>query len=223
MNTTHSFSTWDEVGTWVNGTDLRITPWYLCESSDLKYPRDAFSLGQIASKAWLLQTLYPIATKPLDTWVLLGCWIGSLVPFLHQSFIINRIYGIDQDPAAVQLSEEFNRSYVADSWKYKGVIDDVSLLDVSNLQFQTSGELIQIKPAVVINTSCEHMDNEWFNSADTDQLIVMQTNNSPDFDGHINVCSSVDEMRNRYPMSNTLYAGEIVFPAYTRYMQIGFK
>jgi hypothetical protein len=54
-------------------------------------------------------------------------------------------------------------------------------------------------------------------------LIIMQTNNSKDFDGHVNVCSSVEDMQTRYPLSKTVYVGSMVTPAYTRYMQIGYK
>ena len=91
------------------------------------------------------------------------------------------------------------------------------------MEFQTGGELIQVTPDIVINTSCEHMDTQWFESATSDQLIIMQTNNSEEFDGHINVCYNVEQMQERYPMSNCLYAGELVTPVYSRFMQIGYK
>ena len=78
-------------------------------------------------------------------------------------------------------------------------------------------------PDTIINTSCEHMSTLWYDSVDSDQLIIMQTNNSPEFEGHINICESIDDMINKYPLSNTLYIGELITPAYTRYMQIGYK
>ena len=91
------------------------------------------------------------------------------------------------------------------------------------MEFQTSGELINVKPNWIINTSCEHMSTLWYDSVDRDQLIIMQTNDSEEFEGHINICKSVDDMMNKYPLSNTLYVGELITPAYTRYMQIGYK
>lgn len=214
---------WNHVKYWCDNTTFNIPVSYMAEAVNPKYPRDAFSLGQLASKIWLLQKLYPIATHPIQDWAILGCWIGSIVPFLHKKFIINRVYGLDSDPQAIELSEQFNQNYVQDSWKFKGVVADVSMLCTSNMEFFTGGELIQIKPGVVINTSCEHMDTQWFESADPDQLIVMQTNNSPNFEGHINTCASIDEMKEKYPLSNALYRGEMKLPSYTRYMQIGYK
>ena len=73
------------------------------------------------------------------------------------------------------------------------------------------------------STSCEHMSTLWFDAVDSDQLVIMQTNNSEEFDGHINPCYTVKEMQEKYPLTNVLYIGELVTPAYTRYMQIGYK
>ena len=99
----------------------------------------------------------------------------------------------------------------------------MSMLSTHNMEFTTGGELIRVKPDCIINTSCEHMDNEWFDSADDDQLIVMQTNNSEDFEGHINICDSIDDMKAKYPLSKTHFIGQLITPAYTRFMQIGYK
>ena len=113
---------------------------------------------------------------------------------LHKSIPIERIYGIDTDAEAIEKSEKLNQPFVQDSWKYKGVVHNVDLLDCSAMEFQTGGELINIKPDWIINTSCEHMSTGWFDTVDSDQLIIMQTNDSEEFDGHINPCYNVKEM-----------------------------
>ena len=51
----------------------------------------------------------------------------------------------------------------------------------------------------------------------------MQTNNSPDFAGHINICEDMQQVEQKYPLNEVLYSGELVTPAYIRYMQIGYK
>ena len=91
------------------------------------------------------------------------------------------------------------------------------------MEFETSGELINVKPDWVINTSCEHMGDQWFHSADSEQLIIMQSNNAPNFEGHINTCIDIENFKAKYPMSRTHFVGELITPAYTRYMQIGYK
>jgi hypothetical protein len=213
---------WDEVDQYIDKT-LSIPASYFCKSNDAKYPRLAFTAGQIASKAWLLKELYPILTHPVKNCAIIGSWIGTLVPLLHRKFIIDRIYGIDCDKQSVDLSEEFNHQYVQDGWKYKGVVMDIQYQFTNWLQFETGGELIQVKPDLVINTSCEHMNTDWFDSADSDQLIVMQTNNYHDWHEHTNTLNSIQEMQNMYKLSKTLYAGSLELPVYTRFMQIGFK
>jgi len=121
------------------------------------------------------------------------------------------------------MSEIFNRKYVTDGWKYKGICGDVDYLNFADLQFVTEGELIQLTPDVVINTSCEHMTTEWFNTVASNQLVIIQSNNNPDYEGHVNTCKSLDEFCEKYSLNNIFYKGELELPIYKRFMQIGFK
>ena len=226
MNISLKLSDWHSVEQWLDAqTALRIPPSYLERATKPEYPRDAFSLGQLASKAWLLENADAIHAGCSNlTVALLGCWIGTLVePLYALTPRIQRVYGFDLDPAVIELSERFNQRLVQDQWRYKGVVADVSILETNCMEFETNKELISVKPDVVINTSCEHMGTEWFDTADSDQLIIMQTNNSADFDGHVNPCASVSEMQQRYPMRECLLWGKLELPVYTRFMQIGYK
>lgn len=226
MNISVTLSDWQQVEQWLDTeSGMLIKPSYLERASKPEYPRDAFSLGQLASKAWLLHHADSIRIPKRDlTVAILGCWIGTLVePLVNLTPRIKKVYGFDQDPQAIELSEKFNQRLVQQDWLYKGVVADVNTLDCSYMQFQTSGELIEVKPDVIINTSCEHMSTDWFDTVAENQLVIMQTNNSENFDGHINTCASRAEMRERYPLSNILFEGKLELPIYTRYMQIGFK
>jgi len=217
--------TWDDVRKWSDQMGT-FPPTYVEQINSGLFPKDAFSLGQVVSKIWLINVLQVLAnTKNLrpDTVAVLGCWIGSLVPLLHRTTKINRIYGFDVDPVAISQSEMFNRLHLEDGWKYKGVVADVSMMDTHHMEFQTGGELITVTPDWLVNTSCEHMDTSWFDSAGSDQLIIMQTNNSPDFAGHVNICEDMQQVEQKYPLSDVLYSGELVTPVYTRFMQIGYK
>jgi len=221
---------WKEVTEYIDNGFWQPTPSYFehIVQHGNYYPQHAFSKGQLASKSWLLEKLsnvylydLPLHRDPVVA--ILGSWIGALVEPLHKNIEIERIYGIDTDAEAIEKSEKLNRQFVQDEWKYKGVVHDVDLLDCGEMEFQTSGELINVKPNWIINTSCEHMSTLWYDSVDSDQLIVMQTNDSEEFEGHINTCNSTSEMQDKYPLSQTFYVGELVTPAYTRYMQIGYK
>jgi len=227
MNTTHEtieLDDWEDVIDFSNIQHFNITPSYLERATQGDFPKDAFSKGQLASKAWLHHRLYTThAVEPNSNIAILGCWIGSMVDFLLSQYIITRVYGIDIDPVSIEMADRFNYKHVQNDWKFKGVVADVSLLDTSAMTFQIGGDLIEVSPNIVINTSCEHMGTEWFETASNEQLIVMQTNDSSQYEGHINCCYSIEDMQHKYPLSNTLYAGELITPAYTRYMQIGWK
>lgn len=214
---------WHQVDQYLEQSSVKVSLAYLERVAQGNYPRDAFSKGQLASKVWLLERLAQYGVIASDQVItILGCWVGSLVDFLIIQYDPDRVYGIDIDPVAVEMAEKFNQHHVQNHWKFKGVVADVSMLNTSAMIIQTGGELIEAQPNIVINTSCEHMGTEWFQSASAHQLIVMQTNDNPEFDGHVNVCASLSEMQSRYPLSTTLYAGELVTPAYTRFMQMGY-
>jgi hypothetical protein len=154
---------------------------------------------------------------------MLGCWVGTLgepvIDFIQPS----RVYGCDLEPFFVSKAEEFNQKHVQNDWRFKGVVADVNALVTSNMEFETGGELITVRPDIVINTSAEHMGNEWFETADKEQLIIMQSNSSKEEEGHINTCDNMEEFFEKYPMSKVMYAGEMITPSYTRFMQVGFK
>ncbi len=225
MSDTIKLDNWQAVSDFVDA-HISIKPSYFERAVQGNYPKDAFSKGQLASKAWLLSKLDSSITNhlPFDSVIaVLGCWIGTLVEPLLDATMVSRVYGIDLDPRAIELAEKFNQHLVQDDWRFKGVVADASTLTTSNMEFETAGELIRVTPKVVINTSCEHMDTHWFETANSDQLIIMQTNNSEGYDGHINICNDLADLNAKYPMSTILYQGQLTIPAYTRFMQIGYK
>lgn len=225
MNDTINLDNWQAVSEFVDA-HMSIKPSYFERAVQGNYPKDAFSKGQLASKAWLLSKLDSSIVNhlPFDSVItILGCWIGTLVEPLIDATMVSRVYGIDLDPGAIELAEKFNQRLVQDSWRFKGVVADASTLTTSEMEFETGGELINVRPDIVVNTSCEHMDTHWFKTADSNQLIILQTNDSYGYEGHINICKDLDSVMTKYPMSTVLYAGQLKTPAYTRFMQIGYK
>lgn len=223
------FNTWQDVSAWcqINQDKVpRYTPEQICDMTAQRIPRDAFSIGQVASKTWLCSALsfaLPFNQFVSNDVAYVGSWVGTLVPFLTKFFCPSRVFGFDADPDCAQWSELYNQEYVRDNWTYKAVITDAEYMDFSEPEFEVSGELItDFRPLVVVNTSSEHMSNNWFNSLDESQLVIMQTNSNPSYDGHINTCESITEMADQYPMQKVLYTGEMRTPDYTRYMQIGY-
>lgn len=230
MNNTIKLDSWKAVRDYIDAGFYRprVSTFEHIVQHGSYYPSHAYSSGQLASKSWLLGELHnidlftlPLTDDPIVA--ILGSWIGTLVDPMLTSLNIERIYGLDMDSESIEKSERLNQRWVQDNWQYKGVVTDVEMLDCSNMEFETGGELIQTRPDWIINTSCEHMSTGWFDTVDDDQLIIMQTNNSENFEGHINCCESIEVMQQRYPLGTTYYVGEMITPAYTRFMQIGKK
>ena len=76
---------------------------------------------------------------------------------------------------------------------------------------------------LVINTSCEHMDNTWFDNLPEGQAVALQTNDYFDNDQHVNCCKGLEEVKNKYKFSTILYEGSLDTVLYERYMLIGIK
>ena len=232
MNTTISnhleFKDWHSLSEWATSHQHTMPHLFVSQIHKIaqrRFPPEAFTMGQLASKIWLTSVIYDrlgqLDTK--DDIAYLGCWIAPLTSFLSTVFHSNRIYGFDSDPEAIAMAEDFNSEYVEDDWRFKGVVADVNTIDWNEPEFVVDGELItDFIPDIIVNTSAEHMSDDWFLNAGKDTLVIMQSNNSPNFDGHINCVDSVETLRAQYPMRATIYAGEMITPAYTRYMQIGF-
>jgi hypothetical protein len=149
--------------------------------------------------------------------------MAPLATFLSVAFNASRVFGFDADPEAIDLADDFNSDYVKDNWRFKGVVSDINIMDWRNPEFVVDGELItDFVPDVIVNTSAEHMSDDWFMSASANHLVIMQTNNNPRLEGHVNCVDSIDTLKAQYPMREIIYAGEMITPAYTRYMQIGY-
>ena len=137
---TTKLDTWDKVTEYIDNGAWKPAPsWFehIIQHQGT-YPRDAFSKGQLASKSWLLRQLDDVYLNHLPdvdpVIAILGCWIGTLVDPLHRTYMIERIYGIDVDPVAIELSEKLNQRYVENSWKFKGVVADMSMLSTDNME-----------------------------------------------------------------------------------------
>ena len=210
MNTTISnhleFNDWRSLTEWATSHQHTMPHLFVSQIHKIaqhRFPPEAFTMGQLASKIWLTSVLYDrlgqLDTK--DDIAYLGCWIAPLTSFLSTVFHSNRIYGFDSDPEAIAMAEDFNSEYVEDNWRFKGVVADVNTIDWNEPEFVVDGELItDFIPDIIVNTSAEHMSDDWFLNAGKDTLVIMQSNNNTKFDGHINCVDSVETMRAQYPM-----------------------
>jgi len=193
---------------------------------------DALSWGQLKSKRWLVSELEKL-NLDLGTIFLCAGWYATLAPMLFDSNCkIDKIRSFDIDESCVSIADTINSNKVKENWKFKSVTDDIFNINYSIHQWQTWSKAnnrmsypITDTPNTIINTSCEHIENfdVWYNKIPNGKIVVLQSNNYFEVEGHINCSNSLEEFVNQTPMSHVYYDGELFLDKYTRYMRIGIK
>ena len=197
----------------------------------VKSLKDAFSEGQLKSKFWLIQKLKEHNLSSLGYVFSCAGWYGTL-PFLLMTdayFSIQRCFLFEKDPMSVKVSEDLNRRFVKEDWKFKASRRDILDLDYSNSYFNTlkiNGRTQEIYtvPDTIINTACEHIENFelWWSKIPPEKLIILQNNDYFNLPDHINCISSLEDFKKQANMS-FLYEGVLDLGSYRRFMLIGHK
>ena len=203
---------------------------------------DHFSRGQMLSKLWMvdkLKDLFPANSIP--TIAHYGGWYATVAQHLFQHYEIKNYWNIEKDVKCVGISEAFNDEQRNNNWQFKGVGVDVNdiywkyrktgedvtpgdeyfIAGVQNAQKEYIE--VEVTPDLIINTSCEHMDNQWFENIPKGKTICLQTNDYFSNEQHINCCRDLNDAIAKYPMSKTIYTGELETAEYNRFMIIGEK
>lgn len=194
---------------------------------------DAFSNGQIKSKLWLIDELENFvdfnSTSEKLIYVCAG-WYGILPALLFDRWNNLKIRSFDIDSECTRISEEMNRSYVKNGWKFKSTTYDIVDMTYPFVYktLKYNGEKVELNedPDIIINTSCEHIEyfETWFKNLPKNKVIALQSNNFV-HNEHINMVNSLEEFKSQTNFSEILYSGELNISEvdYTRYMLIGIK
>lgn len=191
---------------------------------------DHFSRGQMKSKFWLISELNKLDVNPKNV-VLLGGWYATIAYFLFYNWDdIEKIRNVEIDNLAVRISDSFNHKHWKQSWKFKGVVSDAETLkwygkDLHLKIQNVSGKTIEevMTPDMIINTSCEHMGNEWFNNLPKGTMVALQTNDYFSNEQHVNCVHDIEEALEKYKFSDVWYSGTLDTGLYNRFMIIGKK
>ena len=200
--------------------------------TDSKYDKDidlyrsfdiinATNDAQMESKEWLVKELVPFLTPEyieygLNQILVLGSWYGITGMILrnhidHDVVIRN----VDSDPMCERLSwfltsidpmYENNRFNTCDAAEYYFDRTD---------HFQ-----------VIINTSCEHMDQEDIDliiaTKPKETIVCFQSNNFHKEPEHVNTHNSIEEFEQSLNLTRVFYSGTLKpSDEYERYMVIG--
>jgi hypothetical protein len=125
----------------------------------------------------------------------------------------------------IKFDQEKHANMIDQYWKEnEGKIRQYNL-DVDDIAAKEKWGHVEIDENInlVINTSCEHMDNTWFENIPAGTLVVLQTNDYFSNPQHSNCCEDLEAAKKKYPMDNIVYAGELDTHLYNRFMLIGIK
>ncbi len=193
--------------------DTEHLHYWMCairESNNPMRTLDAFWSGQLKSKEWLIDCLdeHVHFGSSID---IHGGWVGVLASMIFQSNIpVRHITSVDIDPLCEHVATIMNKIEEQDG-RFKAITGDMCN--------------IPIHSDVVINTSCEHITQEqyetWLSNVPKDSLIVLQSNDYR-IPEHIRISTTLQEFEEQSHI-NKLYSGSLKLPLYTRHMIIGHK
>jgi len=185
---------------------------------------DFLSRGQVKSKIWLATELAKCVEGNLGNVVFYGGWYNFVAYFLFSQFEVNKIYTVDNDPKVIPPTECLYEKEVSEG-KFSAITHDVNKIKwngksmICNAHHSEHEEKVHM----VINTSCEHMNNEWYDNLPSETFVVLQTNDYFSNPQHSNCVKDLEEAKNKYPMQSIMYEGELDTNLYNRFMLIGVK
>jgi hypothetical protein len=191
---------------------------------------EALTIGQIASKKWLIRELEALDLS-LGTVFVLGGWWGILPAMMFESRLrFDKIRSFDLDPSCAPVADTINRSFVMDQWKFKAATADMTKMQFTTHHYEVSradGSKVQLQdsPDTLVNTSCEHLPDfsAWWDLVPAGKLLVLQSNDFFLGNGHCNSVESLEALERQAPLAQTLFRGELQLPDYRRFMLIGRK
>ncbi len=179
----------------------------------------SFSHGQTQSKLWLCDTIEQYIPKDAVV-AILGCWYNMLGFMLltRNRDMYQHILGVDIDSEAIRGADILCQGFMLG--KNSQIRNVCQNADTYNLQGHR----------VVINTSVEHMKDDWYNNVDPGALVCIQ---SSDVTEHrkpwlvTNPCVTLEALKERFQFTELLFAETKYFDygsaSYNRYMIIGKK
>lgn len=170
-----------------------------------------FSKSQILSKLWMAETLSKFKLN-FNSILLIGGWLTHHSLFLKDISYSN-LYSIDPDSSINSLVKTMNPDAYICNNTIEQCIDPSGIITFNNNI---------IEPDLIINTSAEHMDNTWFEKLAPGATVLIQSNNSLEFQ-HINYCENFGVFLKKYPLNTVYFRGETAFPKYNRFMIYGIK
>lgn len=170
-----------------------------------------FSKSQVLSKIWMAEILTKFNLN-YNNILLIGGWLTHHSLYL-KDINYNKLFSIDPDNTINDLISVINPNAYIENKEINQCFDHDN-----NLTFYNK----VLEPDLVINTSSEHMDLEWFEKLKPGTTVFIENNSDP-IEEHINYSETFPDFIKKYPVSKTYYRGELTLARYKRYALYGVK
>jgi len=199
---------------------------------------DAMSRSQVKSKIWLIEELENVRQKLVDpvykNVLVMAGWFGQIKTIYDKKLTYRKMRIVELDKSACETSDYIFNLAELENYKVKSVNADINNLTLHKNGYEWNVENFKennsysekFLPDLVINTSAEHMTEEWyhqirFKEMESNPIVAIQSNNMFDGEGHVNCVHSIDHMKKKFPMKEILFEGELQLKGYKRVMLIG--
>jgi len=194
---------------------------------------DSFSIGQLQSKEWIVELMKDIRQiKKIEYGTIFSLcgWYGilpSMIWLKDISFL--KIRSFDIDEKCKKVADRINRTLLQDSWRFQAVTKDIFTMNFTNDRYKLYSYSkhkwfdAEESPDTIINTSCEHTSIDWFDNVPKGKIVILQSNDFLDGDGHINCMPNLEHFKSTYPLTTIWYDGSMTFEKYKRFMLFGVK
>tara|TARA_B110000467_G_C18180050_1_gene400049 strand:- start:219 stop:893 length:675 start_codon:yes stop_codon:yes gene_type:complete len=202
------------------------------EAAKMPDMNDFLSRGQVKSKLWMVTELAKIVEGPLGNVAFYGGWYNFMAHFLFDQFEVDKVYSLDVDSNVVDPSKRlYPKQVKAERFLPKTINvskikwnDKVATVPTNQTDGEDPGEYWELDTInMIVNTSCEHMNNEWYNNLPSGTFVVLQTNDYFSNPQHSNCVKDLEEAKSKYPMQSIMYEGKLDTDLYNRFMLIGIK
>ena len=220
---------------------------YLKLNLDGNALKDAFSRSQIKSKIWLIEELsnldndenrslgiFPLKGPVMTNVMVMAGWFGQLKNIFDKRMNYKKMRVVELDRSACETSDYIFNLSELENHKVKAINANINELTLHKNGYEWSVENFKegteynekFLPDLIINTSAEHMTEEWYNQIrfreiESNPIVAIQSNNLFEIPDHINCVHSIDHMKKKFPMKEILFEGELQLKGYKRVMLIG--
>ena len=169
--------------------------------------RDSLSSGQLRSKITAAQMVHAYAPGhgPFQGFFI-GHWHGFLPRLLWKTGIIRSGAGIELDASWVEFSNRLNQD-----WDWRSKQADIN---------DSGHDLLPYN--LVVNTSCEHMDDRWLGLPGPGSWVLAQ---STDYQHqtHVNTCQTLSQFTGKFSDYHVVNAREDQYNVYRRFTVLAIK